>query len=291
MTAFGSGSFENKALRLEVEIKGVNSRYLDVSFRIPRNYSCSEQSLRERVGRVASRGRIEVNVNKLVKNQALKQTFERPLFDYYFNIYRNLLREKNSADPQAVSKAIVEILRKPEVFSTSGASDERLPGEEKGLQRAFSAALKAFEQSAFLEGKKITSDILKRLKKTTALRVKIESIVVGQPDNLKAKLTARLSGLISNEMLDPARLATELALMADRLDVTEELVRLRSHEELFVETAHTPPCGRKLDFILQEILREYNTISSKAQCARTQALVIEAKAEIEKIREQVQNIE
>ena len=152
-------------------------------------------------------------------------------------------------------------------------------------------ALTAFDTMRVKEGKHLESDVRSRIAKLSGVRKTIGKIVERKPEQARDRLLAALKRLSSEVQLDQSRLHTEVALLADRADVTEELVRLDSHREHFTSLLGSAPVGKKLDFLIQELLREFNTIGSKAQDTEVQAQVVEAKSELEKIREQVQNLE
>ncbi len=291
MTGFGKARVEKKGFWVEVEIKSVNHRFFDCSFKLPRTYAEFENELRAQVVEIVERGRVEVYASRggtaSVEEGAV--VFNKQAFESLMRIYDQVLpkRGKLSADIQA--RVALDILSRREVLSI----EEEVPhaeGEHKLVQEAFAQALAALTRMRLSEGEKLGVDIKQRIDHLSQIRLQVAELVRDAPATLRVKLLARVQKLAVEVGIDDSRLASEALYLADRVDITEELVRLGSHLTQFEQTLQVPPNGRKLEFVLQEIGREMNTIGSKVQDAAAQSLVVEAKSEIEKIREQIQNV-
>lgn len=291
MTGFGKSVVDNPSLALEVEVKSVNHRYLDCSLKLPRIYSQFEQEIRSLVGTKIGRGRVEVFVQRQAKEkEAYKLGFNEALFSAYYKLAADQCAEHGKLSTETTHRIVLDILSRREVLEIM-ESDGSLETERKLLLDGVREALDNLVTMKRIEGDKIGEDIRGRIRQVAALQEQISKLAVAAPKELKKKLSERVSKLAPEVKVDAERIAAEVVMAADRVDVTEELVRLSSHIKQFQATLAEPACGRKLDFILQEVGRELNTIASKAQQAKIQSMVVEAKAEIEKIKEQVQNVE
>ncbi len=290
MTGYGRALVKRGALSVEVEVKAVNSRYLDCALKLPRQYSGFEPELRELAGSLMQRGRVEISVVRGV-DAALQEglRFDKQLFDQYVKLYRSLQRELGVRDP-SVEKMVHQILSRREVLDVGEGSVE-VEKEKAVVWEAVSKALSDLDAMRRKEGQRLGADMLQRVSVLRLLRAGIAKKAERAPEELQKRLEERMRKLLSGVDVDQGRLCTEAALLAEKVDVSEELVRLDSHFEQFEAALKSSPNGRKLDFLLQEFGREFNTISSKAQDAAVQGAVVDAKTEIEKLREQVQNVE
>ncbi|RMG44529.1 MAG: YicC family protein [Candidatus Dadabacteria bacterium] len=288
MTGFGKAVGENDLVILTVEIKSVNSRFLDSSFKLPREYNQFEADLRDLISQSIQRGRVDVYVNRQPKKDAdLYVYFNRKAFDAYWEIYGNLADEL-SCDGRTVM--LCDVLGRREVLTATEIPGD--PESEKGiLMSTVSEALDKLTVMRAREGLKLSKDLIKRFEALSGHSEKIAELTNDVTFALKDKLLQRLTKLSLAADPEPGRLEQELAFVVDKLDITEELVRLRSHIQELNATIKASPGGRKLEFLTQECLRELNTIGSKAQNAKVQSIVVDAKCVLEKIREQVQNIE
>jgi uncharacterized protein (TIGR00255 family) len=286
MTGFGVGEAQAPAGRLVVEVRAVNHRFLDVRVRAPRELSdlvsFAEQLGRERL----SRGRVEVAIRiDGAGAAAVSLDIERARAAF---AALSALRDElapNAEVPLSLLGAV------PDLFTPAG---ER---ETEGMRRAFLAAFEravaALEGMRTTEGKALGEDLRSRLHLVRRGAEAIGLRAAGVVDAYQKRLRARLSRVLpDNVPLDSGRLEQEIALLADRSDVTEELTRLASHCVQFESLCGgTEACGRRLDFLLQEMVREVNTVGSKAQDAEIAHLVVDVKSELERMREQVQNVE
>lgn len=283
MTGFGQAD----ANGYHVEIKGVNHRYRDIRVKLPRDLSALEIPLRDMVSEVVQRGKIEVTVTRNTTfNSQEKMSINWDLARIY---HEELARMSIAFGGEVTFKDVILI---PGVLSEGmNREDDQLPL----IRHALTEALESFSRAKLNEGEHLKSDIKGRVVNLLNMSKTMKALATDMTkvyrDRLHANLNALLSGNVS--VIDVVRLEQEVALLADKCDITEELVRLESHI-ISLEDAMdkmTGPIGRHSDFILQEISREINTIGSKSQVIGLSRLVIDAKTEIEKIREQVQNIE
>lgn len=292
MTGFGSAGAENQLVRINAEVKTLNGRYLDVILRLPRGYSAFEGQLRSLAAKYFERGRCEITVDRQqLSEQSATVRLNEQLFRSY---YQACLQAAHSVslddDGDLKARIILDVLNRRDLFDVCETTGVEA-SEEPLLQQAVKGAIEGALAMRVAEGNKLGLDLSKRLCNLKDLKNNIGQLLQGAPADLRSRLSSRLAELAPDVRIEPERLAQEVALLADRVDVTEELVRLESHFGLFEETLTVPGTGRKLEFLLQEIGREFNTVGSKAQNSAVQQLVVEAKAEMEKIREQLQNVE
>ncbi len=289
MTGFGSAMRQKGAVTVEVELRSVNHRFLDLTMKIPRLYSSYEQELRSLVGQQVGRGRLEVFISRRsTDTSTLSINFNKDLFQKLSVIY---LDAAGLGAKELPTSGALDILSRREVLDVveDGANSD---AEHGTLLEAVSAALTELNKMRAQEGAHLQKDLTSRLATLRGLRERMLELTIKTPLNFKEKLQQRLQKLAPEIVVDPMRFAAEVALLSDRIDTTEEFVRLESHFSQFEKTlAAGKGSGRRLDFIIQEMGREFNTISSKAQDAAVQHLVIDAKAEVERLKEQVQNVE
>lgn len=288
MTGYGSAKGVSGAIDITVELKSVNNRYLDCSIRMPRVYSALEDSLKALVTRSISRGKVDVYINiDASKAENLTIKINRPLADAYMAA----LNELSDAYGLENKVTAIELTRFPDVLQQE--KDEKdtvaLPDD---LCAVLSEALKDFDTMRLREGENLALDIAARLNEIERLTKTAEEISPRSVANYRARLEAKIAEVLQNREIDEARILTEAAIFADRVAISEETVRLKSHiEQLRNMLESTEPVGRKLDFLIQELNREANTIGSKGNDAELARIVVDLKSEIEKIREQAQNIE
>ena len=288
MTGYGKAVVETETGRTTVEIRSVNHRYGEVFVKMPRSFLAFENDVRKAVGDRLKRGKIEV----FVQREEVVGGQQRPLVNValaraYREAFDHLRTELGIYDPVTLPL----ILSQKDVLpAQEESSDEDALRAE--LLQGVRGAVEAMETMRMREGEALLADLRDRRQTLAMLIDRVAERAPAVVTDYALKLRERLAQLLADTTLDEARLAQEVALLADRCDVTEELVRFRSHLIQFDETfALAEPVGRKLDFLMQELNREVNTIGSKANDAAMAAIVVELKAELEKIREQVQNIE
>lgn len=290
MTGFGRAVARSRGLSVEAEARSVNSRYFDLILRLPREYSAMEGPLRELASSFVQRGRLEITFNRRATGESRGSLkFDRGLFDRLYRIYEKELGGGQKLGDLERFSSISAILSRREVLDVEVEPDQ-LVKEERFVRQACGDALRALVRMRRREGLRLVLDIKKWLSELERTRGKLEKLAALAPSRIKDRLLQRIARLSPEIRLDEVRLACEVSLLADRVDVTEELVRLKAHLKEFAASLKGG-AGRKLDFLLQEIGREFNTIGSKAQDAAAQQLVVSAKTALEKIREQTQNLE
>lgn len=291
MTAFGRAKIEGADKDITVEIKSVNSRFFDCTVKMPRAYVFLEEKIKSYIQKNAvSRAKVDVFVTvDNHENSVGTVSYDRGYAESYVAALRSLRDELGLADDISV----MTVARNPDIFRVS-RPDLDLDAEWARIRAVLDLAIGDYCEMRSAEGARIEADIKGKVEAVRAYADEVEKIshedTVGYRDKLEAKLRAILAD--NSVTVDENRLLTECAVWADKIAIDEELVRLRSHFGAFYEISETPePSGRKLDFLMQEMNRETNTIGSKANNARIARIVVNMKGELEKIREQVQNIE
>ena len=289
MTGFGMGEYKDDKYNISVECKTINHKYLDVNPRLPRKVSFLEDRLRQLVKDYISRGRVDMFIKfDTVSSSGAKLVYDEDLAKQYFEI---LKRIKDGFDlKQEINP--VEISKFPEIVSVTEAEDD----EEilwNALREASEKALMSLSNMRKEEGTKLEKDIIERSNLLEKYIDDVERFSDTVVEDYRSRLNQRIGEILENPALvDEARLAQEVAIYADKSSITEEIVRFRSHINKLRNTiVNDDSIGRKLDFLIQEMNREVNTIGSKSSAIDITNLVIQIKAELEKIREQVQNIE
>ncbi len=288
MTGYGKGEASRNDIFLKVEVKSVNHRYGDVTVKLPRTLMALEAEVRKQVAARLKRGRIDVYVHLEFGSETDKvPVLNRTLAQHYLQLLEEMERTLELSGGVSVellaSQKDVIVLKEAEV-----AVDEIRYCLESALENALSAV----EKMRLAEGEATCVDMQERLKILDNLLGRAASRAPAVPEEWRLKLEDRLSRLEQGMEWDSQRLAQELALFADRCDISEELSRFRSHLQQFEELFEaSEPVGRQMDFLLQELNRETNTMGSKSSDVELTRQVIAIKAELEKIREQVQNIE
>lgn len=288
MTGFGRSQVRGQGYVVSCEMRGVNHRFLDVHIRTSRRYSILEEKVKEEVKRQATRGRIEISLT-IEKTDDSRRAIkvDKGLALAYYN-YLKELAENLNISPEI---SVIDVFRLPEVFNLED-QEENLEAVWQVVREAISQALTSLVEMRIREGVNLTRDILARnqgiLRAVELLEARSPAVV----EEYQHKLQNRLAELLSSEAIDGQRILQEAAIFADRINVTEEMVRLRSHILHLEELMNSDDSvGRKCDFLVQEMFREINTVSSKANDLEMNRVVVEVKAELEKIREQMQNIE
>jgi uncharacterized protein (TIGR00255 family) len=292
MTGFGRARVERDGIALEVEIRSWNSRFLDTVFKLPRLYLDFEFELRTLLAERLSRGKVELSVTRRVTSSgSAEPEVRRERIVAIDELFQSLCAELGIPLGEGRTELLRSLILSREVVDFGeGLTDSEL--ERELLLEGAKAAVEALKTMRAAEGRRLGEDMLARLERLREIRTEIAARVEGGAERTRERLTERLKKLPVGVDVDPSRLAAEVALIAERSDVSEEITRLGIHLDEFSQLLRRPGSeGKKGDFLSQELLREVNTISSKAQDAAVQHLVVDAKAEIEKIREQIQNIE
>jgi uncharacterized protein (TIGR00255 family) len=289
MTGYGRAKREIGGRNILVEIKSVNNRYLDCSVKVPKIFGFLEDKIKSYLSaKGISRGKIEVYVSiDILEEIGISVELDTAYAASYIKALRRLSEEFGLTND--ISTMAVAANR--DIFSVKKA-DEDMEREWNNLLPVLDEATAAFIASREREGANMKADIEAKKCRVMELAAKIAPLSEADVKNQYAKIEARIKQLIGDVAVDEARLITECAIFADKIAIDEELVRLASHFEAFDGILATDePVGRKLDFLLQEINRETNTIGSKACDVAIAKIVVEIKSELEKIREQIQNIE
>jgi len=290
MTGYGRGEAAGDGLTVTVELRAVNNRYLDCNVKMPRAYLFAEDAIKERIGGQVGRGKLDVYVNIAhTAGDDMTVTVNEPLAKAYIDALEQLFQLGRGYLHQ--DSFPIDVAKLPDVLTVEKKEED--PEAVKALLlTALDEALVGFNVMRTREGAKLEEDILGRVGTIEGLTAKVEERAPGIVADYRARLTAKLQEVLGNTQIDESRILTEAAIYADKVAVDEETVRLRSHiaqlRQMFAEGGAV---GRKLDFLIQEFNREANTIGSKCNDVETARIVVDIKAEIEKIREQVQNLE
>ena len=286
MTGFGKGVAEGEVGRVIVEIRSVNGRFGDVMVRMPRSLAELEPRIKERVLSVFTRGRLDVNITLqgATSEQGLPVLKPEVLAAYLKGIEE--IRADISGDID-----LMQIAQLPQIFAFEVPE---LDSEAlwKVVSAALSQAIDACRAMCLAEGEKLARDLRTRISVLDEFLQRVEALAPERVETVRTRLEEKLAQLLTPEQIDESRLLMEIALLADRSDITEECVRFHSHNAQFLGMLdRSEAVGRRLNFLLQEMLREANTMGSKAGEATIAHVVVDIKEEIEKLREQVQNIE
>jgi len=287
MTGYGKGVVESGNYTVEAEIKSLNSRYFELSIRLPRNIAYREFEIREKIKKRINRGKVffSVNINSDSSQNNKIQLSKDGLKDTV-SVLKEIKKQTKLKDKITLDR----ILTMKELFLKN--EENNTEDYFELVEKALNSAIDEFEKMKKQEGRELEKDLRKRLE---LIKNAVEQVENRNPDSIKAyfeKLRQKAAELTADLIDNPDRLNMELALLSEKYDVTEECVRLRSHLKLFEDAINnSDDPGRKLNFISQEINREANTINSKSVSSEISHLGIMIKEELEKIREQIQNIE
>ncbi len=287
MTGFGRSAVNQHGYEISCELKTVNHRYFDIHTRIPRRYAFLEDKIKDELKKYLQRGRIEITINiEKTKDTARNIKVDKGLAMAYYDSLKDLAENLNISS----EFRIIDIFRLPDVFNLI---DEQEDPELiwAVLNQALNEAVDSLVEMRSKEGSNLAKDISQRNAYVLSSVEKLEKRSPMVAQEYQEKLLKRISDM-TNNMADEGRIIQEAAIFADKASVTEEIVRLNSHIGYFDELLKsTQPVGRKLDFLVQEMFREINTVASKANDIEMSQIVVDVKAELEKIREQIQNIE
>ncbi|WMM26762.1 YicC/YloC family endoribonuclease [Tissierella sp. MB52-C2] len=289
MTGFGRGEFSNELYNLKVEIKGVNHRYNDIIIKMPRHISYLEEKIKKIIKKEIHRGKIDVYINlDYINESAINIKVDVPLARTYKSALEHLSTELNLTE----GVKLFNILGLSDIIKT-----ERKELDEdiiwSCLKEALDIAVKDIMSMKELEGEELKEDMLSKLHTIENIILDIEERSPLVVLEYKDRLRERIRELLDKEInIDEDRITSEVVIFADKCNINEEVVRLKSHIKQFISILNeNNSIGKKLDFLIQEMNREINTIGSKANDVLISQRVVEAKAELEKIREQVQNVE
>ncbi|MBV2169768.1 MAG: YicC family protein [Bdellovibrio sp.] len=289
MTGYGTARAQSKDVTVEVSIRAVNGRFLEPRFHLPREFVAYEGELKKILGQSLMRGTVDVFVSRRVKNMAGKaqMTVNDALAKKYLTAYKHLSKELG-----VPFQVHLEVLaRLPDIIRVE-ETYELFAGEDKVLKKAFSEACKNCDRERVREGKALRKD-LEKLLLSLEEQVKVISELRGEANNqLQEKYEQKIRARLKGNEIDPTRLSQEIVIQLEKADINEELSRLAEHIKNYRQLVSSQSAeGKKLDFYTQELLREVNTIGSKSQVAKITQTVVEAKTLIERLREQVQNVQ
>ena len=288
MTGFGRSTYENEGREYIVEIKSVNNRFNDVNIKMPRNLNYLEDKIRKEILNNISRGKVEVSI-QLNNNSDLgkKINLNTDIAKKYIEELKKLTQETSIID----NINIMDVAKFPDVLNIR-IDEEAEEVIQKELFTALEGAINSFLDMRQKEGSKIKVDLENRIEVIKQKIEQISSISAGLVDEYIVKLETRIKELLKTDVVDQTRLAQEVVIYSDKCSVEEEITRLKSHISQFLNLLNENiAIGKKLDFLIQEMNRETNTIGSKANNLEITNLVVDIKTELENVREQIQNIE
>lgn len=288
MTGYGRAVNQVSGREITAEVRSVNNRYLDCTVKLPRAFSYAEDPIKQLVKEQVSRGKVDVMISVVGSgDEAVTVSLNRPVLEGYLRAMRSIVEEYHVRDDISA----VSLSRFPDVFTV-----EKQPEDEEKILNALletvSLALRQYHTMRQTEGEALERDLRTRANTIRSLVSRVEERSPVTMAEYRARLTAKMQEILENTSIDEARILTEAAVYADKIAVDEETVRLRSHlQQMDSMLTDGGAIGRKLDFLLQEMNREANTIGSKGNDLEQARTVVDIKAELEKIREQTQNIE
>ena len=288
MTGFGRSTYENEGREYVIEIKSVNNRFNDINIKMPRNLNYLEEKIRKQILSNISRGKVEVSI-QLNNNSDLgkKINLNTDIAKKYIEELKKLTKETNIID----NINIMDVAKFPDVLNIR-IDEEAEEVIEKELFTALDSAINSFLDMRQKEGSKIKIDLENRIEVIKQKIEQISSISAGLVNEYIVKLETRIKELLKTDVVDQTRLAQEVVIYSDKCSVEEEITRLKSHISQFLNLLNENiAIGKKLDFLIQEMNRETNTIGSKANNLEITNFVVDIKTELENIREQIQNIE
>lgn len=288
MTGYGRGKYECDSREYTVEIKSVNNRYSDISIKMPRNISFLEDTVRKLISNSITRGKVEVFVsftNNSDKGRNIELNYD--LAKNYIEAMKKLAEETDINS----NIEVIDVVRLPDVLNTTlDQEGENIITEE--LTKTVSEAITNFIKMREIEGEKIKEDLQERIESVSEKINQINSISAGLVSEYIVKLEKRVNELLKPNVVDENRLAQEIVIYSDKCSVEEEITRMKSHISQFLNLLEqTNSNGKRIDFLIQEMNRETNTIGSKANNLQITNYVVDIKTELENIREQIQNIE
>lgn len=286
MTGFGKAITEITGKKVTVEVRSLNSKGMDLSLRLPYIYKEKELELRNEVSKQLERGKVDLSVYTESTEEALPVTINKTLAKTYYKELKSLAAELNESDQNLLSM----IVKMPDVMKAERETITLDEAEWKQVKTTVDKAIEAFQKFRSDEGKTLTKEFESRISIISSLLLEVVTLDGLRIQNIKERIKTNLAEAIDKEKIDQNRFEQELIYYIEKLDVTEEKLRLKTHLDYFTNTMQEPASGRKLGFISQEIGREINTIGSKANDAGIQKLVVQMKDELEKIKEQLLNV-
>lgn len=289
MTGFGRGESSENGFQVSVEIKTLNSRYLDISIRSPQSLQQQEFNIKDVVQKHISRGKAHVSVYVDKSNVGKPNiTFDENLVKAYGKMLEQIKFLANIQQPVQLK----DILHFDELFKPSEVDESEAELIWANAKRALEKAMNLLNNMRLQEGEELKNDLTKLITDISSMVSEVQDLSSKRAPDVRQKLQDRIHSIINEEKVDKDRLETEIALLVDKMDVNEEIIRLESHLKFFLEALEThEPVGRRLNFLCQEINRELNTIGAKCNDSDISHHIVIGKEKLEQIREQVQNIE
>ncbi|PIS02726.1 MAG: YicC family protein [Chlamydiae bacterium CG10_big_fil_rev_8_21_14_0_10_42_34] len=286
MTGFGRAVCDAPLGKLTVEIQSVNRKYLEVSVSSPKEFSRFELDVRKWVGTFVQRGQVFVRISLIPNEAALQTQLPDPKVIKELKKGWEKIAKSIGTDPKEISLSFIM-----QYLGLSSKPDSVGEKDKASLEKCVVEALKGLSKMKQMEGKALAADLSTRLKLLEQRIGEIEKLAPDATQKMRTKLLDKMAELLNKDVETDERLIKEIALFAERVDISEEIVRFRSHIVQFKELLKGTVVGRKMDFLIQELGRETNTIGSKSMEAKISHLVVDMKSELEKMREQVQNLE
>jgi len=289
MTGFGRGEASSNGFQVTVEVKTLNSRYLDISSRMPQIIQQHEFSIKEIVQKKLSRGKVHLIVNvENTEKSGVDVTYNEELVKAYGMMLDNIRSIANIEQPVQIQ----DILHFDGIFKSKEEDEDEIEEIWNCTAKAIDLALDNLNEMRNQEGEELKNDLANQINGIAEIVKEVEKLSENRVPEVREKLQARIKNLLSDDQMDPERLELEIALIADKMDINEEIIRLNSHLKFFLEAfSSDTPVGRRLNFLSQEINRELNTIGSKANDSTISQHIVLGKEKLEQIREQVQNVE
>ena len=288
MTGYGRAKYEIDSREYIVEIKSVNNRYSDISVKMPRNISFLEENIKKLIASAITRGKVEIFITfNNNSNKCRSIEINKELAKKYIEEMKRLAEETNIDS----NIEVIDVMKMPDILNiTLDKDDESLITEE--LIKCTTEAIDNFIRMREIEGEKIKEDLETRINSIAEKIEKISSISTGLVEEYIKKLKKRINDILQPNFVDESRLAQEIVIYSDKSSIEEEVTRMKSHIAQFLMLLEKSNSnGKKIDFLIQEMNRETNTIGAKANCLDITKYVVEIKTELENIREQIQNIE
>lgn len=288
MTGFGAGDAETADFKVHIEVKAVNQRFLETNYHMPYSMNMFENQLTKKIKEYASRGKLDINIRfQDLRDKAVTVKVDKGLVA----AYGQALQEISSQLELSAPVTAAQIASYPDVLKLNEENAD-LEAAQPVLMQAMAQALESFVAMREAEGQNIQRDLLDRIDTLENFVEELEKLAPEIVAAYRQRLENLLREYLAKEDIEESRIIQEVALFTDKVNYTEETVRLRSHFDQFRQIITAgEPVGRKLDFLIQEMNREINTVASKANSAGAAQFVVDVKSEIEKIREQIQNIE
>lgn len=289
MTGFGRGESSSGGFQITVEVKTLNSRYLDISIRLPQSIQEYEFEIKEQVQKRLSRGKVHVNVNvNKTADASPGITYNKQLVKAYSDMLTSIKKLAEIEEPVQLK----DLLMFEDIFESEEEDKEDIEVIWGCTKNALNSSISLLNEMRKKEGKELKNDLSHLITGISDIVETVKNLSEKRAPEVRDKLQARISTMIHEEKIDPERLEMEVALLVDKMDINEEIIRLQSHLKFFLEALEdNETVGRRLNFLSQEINRELNTIGAKSNDSTIAHHIVLGKEKLEKIREQVQNIE